>query len=313
MIVALTGATGFLGGAVLERLLGERHEVRALARRPQARRPGVTWISGDLADEDALAALVEGADAVIHVAGAINVPTRDAFHAANAEGTRLLAGKARRAGTRRFILVSSLSAREPGLSDYGWSKREGEVVLAAVAGDASEEGALDWTIVRPPAIYGPGDREMLEMFRMAARGIVLLPPSGRLSVIHADDLAELLVRLAGDRSGATSGRVFEVDDGTAGGFTHVGFARALGRAVGRRALPVSLPRLVLMAAARIDRLLRGGKAKITPDRARYFCHPDWVASPDLQVPPAFWQPGIPAATGLAVTAAAYREKGWLKS
>lgn len=301
MIVALTGATGFLGGAVLERLLDEGHGVRALARRPQAKRTGVTWVMGDLADEPALARLVEGTDAVIHVAGAINVPDRAAFHAANAEGTRLLAEASR---GKRFVLVSSLSAREPDLSDYGWSKREGERVLEGMTG-------LDWTAVRPPAIYGPGDREMLEMFRMARSGIMMLPPAGRLSIIHADDLARLLVTLAGTRGNAAAGRIYEVDDGTPGGFTHVAFAHRLGQAVGRRVLPVSLPRWAMMLAARGDRLVRGAKAKLTPDRARYFCHPDWVAAPDRAVPQDLWHPEIGADEGLAATAAGYRAKGWL--
>ncbi|HEX7872807.1 MAG TPA: NAD(P)H-binding protein [Sphingobium sp.] len=304
MKVALTGATGFLGGAVLERLLADGHGVRALTRRPQPDRAGVTWISGDLSANAALADLVTGADAVIHVAGAINVPDRAAFHAANAEGTRLIAEKARHAGVERFILVSSLSAREPQLSDYGWSKREGEHMLIGAG--------LDWTAVRPPAIYGPGDREMLEMFQMAARGLVLLPPPGRLSIIHADDLAMLLVRLAVDRTGLTSGQVYEVDDGTPGGFTHVAFAHALGRAVGKRVRTLSLPGFALMLGARIDRLARGARAKLTPDRARYFCHPDWVASPERQVPSALWRSEIGAEAGLAATAAGYRAKGWLK-
>lgn len=304
MNVALTGATGFLGGAVLERLLAKGHQVRALARRPQAERAGVVWVPGDLADHAALSSLVEGTDAVIHVAGAINVPDRDAFFAANAEGVRILAECAVASGVDRFILVSSLSAREPGLSNYGWSKREGERMLA--------DSPLDWTIVRPPAIYGPGDPEMLEMFRMAARGFVCLPPPGRLSIIHADDLARLLVRLGGDRTRANSGRVYEVDDGTPGGFTHVGFAHALGRAVGKRARAISLPRFAMMLAAWGDGLVRGSKAKMTADRARYFCHPDWVAAPDRHVPADFWQPEIPAEAGLATTAAAYRAKGWLR-
>jgi nucleoside-diphosphate-sugar epimerase len=289
---------------VLERLLADGHDVHALTRRPQPARSGVEWIAGDLADEDALATLVAGTEAVIHVAGAINVPDRTAFHAANAEGTRLLASAAQDAGAARFILVSSLSAREPGLSDYGWSKREGEGMV--------EASALDWTIVRPPAIYGPGDREMLEMFRMAARGLVMLPPAGRLSVIHADDLARLLVALAADRSGVTTNRTYEVDDGTPGGFSHVDFAVALGRAVGRRGISLSLPRFAMMLAARADRLVRGASAKLTPDRARYFCHPDWVAALAAKVPDAIWRPEIRAEPGLAATAAAYRRQGWLK-
>ncbi|CAN5145261.1 NAD-dependent epimerase/dehydratase family protein [soil metagenome] len=300
MTIALTGATGFLGGAVLERLLAEGHAVRALTRRPQPERPGVTWIAGDLADGDALGALVADVDAVIHVAGAINAPDRAAFHAANAEGTRMLAEKAGRA---RFVLVSSLSAREPQLSNYGWSKREGEVML--------ERSGLDWTIVRPPAIYGPADREMLDMFRMAARGVVMLPPAGRFSVIHADDLARLLVLLAGERSGVTAGRSYDVDDGTPGGLTHVDFAHALGRAVGRRVWPLALPRAAMMLAARGDRLVRGDKAKLTPDRVRYLCHPDWVAARERHVPSALWRPEIGAEDGLAATAAGYRAKGWL--
>lgn len=303
MNIALTGATGFLGGAVLERLLAEGHEVRALVRRPQPDRAGVRWVAGDLADGTALAALVSGADAVIHVAGAVNVADRAAFYAANAGGTRLLAEKTVEAGVRRFILVSSLSAREPQLSDYGWSKREGEHALIG--------SGLDWTIVRPPAIYGPGDREMLEMFRMAAHGFVLLPPPGRLSIIHADDLANLLVRLSEDRSAATCGQVYEVDDGTPGGFTHVAFARALGEAVGRRVRTLSLPAFVLMLAARGDRLLRGASAKLTPDRARYFCHPDWVSAKEAGVSEAVWRPVIGAHDGLAATAAGYRAKGWM--
>src|SRR3546814_14244242 len=69
----------------------------------------------------------------------------------------------------RFVHVSSLAAREPELSAYGRSKAESEKLMA--------ESGLDWAIVRPPAVYGPGDRESLELFRMAARGLVLLPPA----------------------------------------------------------------------------------------------------------------------------------------
>ena len=86
---------------------------------------------------------------------------------------------------RRFIHVSSLSAREPALSDYGWSKAKSERLVAA--------SGLDWTIIRPPAVYGPGDRETFELFKMARRGIVALPPRGRFSVIHVEDLCRLIL------------------------------------------------------------------------------------------------------------------------
>jgi nucleoside-diphosphate-sugar epimerase len=300
MKIALTGATGFLGGSVLTRLLVREHSVRALARRQQRDRLGVEWVSGDLSNSAALGSLVAHCDAVIHVAGAVNAPDRGAFAEANVEGTRRLVEAAARGGIRRFVLVSSLSARMPGLSDYGWSKRAGEIVV--------ERSGLDWTIVRPPAIYGPGDVAMLELFKAARTGIVPLPPPGRLSVIEADDLADLLVRLVEGGAQATVGQVFEVDDGTPGGWTHAAFARALGRAVGRRhVLPVSLPRWALMTAAR-SRLIDG----LTVDRARYFCHPDWVADPARAVPQDIWSPQVATEAGLAATAAAYRAKGWIR-
>ena len=112
---------------------------------------------------------------------------------------------ARAAGVRRFIHISSLAAREPDLSDYGWSKAKAERVVAA--------SGLDWTIVRPPAVYGPGDRETFELFKMARRGLVALPPKGRFSVLHVEDLCRLILALV-DRPD-TFLQTYEPDDGRA--------------------------------------------------------------------------------------------------
>lgn len=302
MHIAVTGGTGFVGRHLL-RIAGERgHAVRALARRPQDAAPGVEWIAGALDDTAALARLVDGVDAVIHVAGVVNVPTRDGFVAGNVTGTQGVIDAALAAGVRRLIHVSSLSAREPDLSDYGWSKAQSETVVQA--------SRLDWTIVRPPAVYGPGDREMLDLFRMARRGIVTLPPSGgRLSLIEASDLARLLLDLV--PADEAVGRIYEPDDGRAGGWSHAEFARAIGTAVGRRVLPVSTPPAILRLGARIDRLARGDAAKLTADRVRYFCHPDWVVTPAARPSAAIWQPAIETMAGLKATADAYRAAGWL--
>src|SRR3546814_10919051 len=96
---------------------------------------------------------------------------------------------ARKAGLRRFIHISSLEAREPELSAYGWSKAKSERLVAA--------SGLEWTIIRPPAVYGPGDRETLELLRMARRGFVALPTPGRFSVIQVEDLCRLLLAVIG--------------------------------------------------------------------------------------------------------------------
>lgn len=275
--------------------------MRALTRRPQPDEPHVLWIDGALDRQGSLAALVEGAEAVIHVAGVINAPDRAGFHAGNVAGTAAIVAAARDKGIRRFLHVSSLAAREPGLSDYGWSKAESEEVV--------KTSGLDWTIVRPPAIYGPGDREMLELFRMAAKGVVLLPPGGRLSLIEVGDLARLMLDLI--PAPESHGRTYEPDDGVAQGWDHRDFARALGQAVGRPILPLSTPAALLRAASRIEAFARPGRAKLTADRVRYFCHPDWVVSGHAFPPPDIWVPKVETRAGLKATADWYRAEGWL--
>ena len=301
-VIALTGGTGFVGGATIAVALAAGHQVRALTRRTQPPRQGITWVEGALDRPDSLARLCAGADAALHIAGVVNAPDRAGFVAGNITGTAAMITAARGAGISRFIHVSSLAAREPGLSNYGWSKAEAEARVAA--------SGLEWIMVRPPAVYGPGDTEMLDLFRMARRGLVLLPPRGRISVVHVTDLARLLVALAagaGDRHA-----VYEVDDGEPQGWSHAGFADALGEAVGRKVRTLHAPKLALYMAARGDRLLRGGKAKLTPDRARYLAHSDWTADRAHRPPRDLWYPDIPTRQGLANTARWYRAQGWIK-
>ncbi|HEX4695818.1 SDR family oxidoreductase [Sphingomonas sp.] len=299
-VIALTGGTGFVGSHVIDRMLATGYQLRALARRPQPEREGVTWIAGALDDTATLATLVAGADAVLHVAGVINAPDRAGFAAGNIEGTRNVIAAAQVAGVRRFIQVSSLAAREPGLSDYGWSKAEADKLLMA--------SDLDWTIVRPPAIFGPRDQEMLELFRFAKWHAVPLPPAGgRASVIAVEDLARLLVMLP--VSNALTRTIVEPDDGHPDGWDHRDLARAIGAAMGKRVLPLPLPRVVLRVMSSLDRLFRGKKAKLTADRVRYFCHRDWASH--ARPPSDIWAPQADTPAALAATAAWYRAQGLL--
>lgn len=299
-ILAITGGTGFVGTRLIDVALQAGHQVRALTRRDQPAREGVTWIRGDLNDTAALALLCQAADAVIHVAGVVNAPDRAGFAAGNIDGVANMLAAARGAGVSRFVHVSSLAAREPDLSAYGWSKAEGDRLV--------QQSGLDWTIVRPPAIYGPGDLEMLELFRLARWRLALLPPGGRLSVIEVGDLGRLLLALADTQACQA---ILDADDGREGGWSHEEFARAISAAVGKRVLTIALPRPLMMAGARLDRLLRGKKAKLTPDRVDYFCHPDWVADPAHRPPANLWKPAIDTPTGLADTAGWYRAHGLL--
>ena len=278
------------------------HEVRALTRRPQPPRRGVDWIAGDLADAGALAALVEGAEALIHVAGAKTSRDPAVLQAGNVAGTLAVIEAARRAGTPRLLCVSSLAAREPGLSEYGGSKARAEKLVAA--------SGIDWTIIRPPAIYGPRDKDMLDLFRAARWGVVPMPREGAASLIHVDDLAALLLALLPGGE-AVTGKVFEPDDGKRGGWRHRELARAIGWAVGRRPLVWGLSSAALHRAARFDTAIRRSRAKMTADRAGYFAHPDWVVSLGRRVPGDLWTPQVPTREGLKATAQWYREQGWM--
>lgn len=301
MILALTGGTGFVGQAVLDEAARRGVAVRALARKPQGARAGVEWVQGDLADEAALGTLVTGADAVLHIAGVTNAPDLAGFLAANFAGTEAVIEAARAAGVARFIHVSSLAVREPGLSDYGRSKLLGE--------EAARTSGLDWMVVRPPAVYGPRDREAFELFRLARRGFLPMPRAGRASYIHVDDLARLLLALL--PKDTASERIFEPDDGKPGGWDHEEFAAALGRAVGCKVRVLRVPAWALRLGARIDRLVRGKGAHLTLDRVGYMVHPDWVANPARKPPAELWTPLIPTPDGLAATAQWYRSQGWL--
>jgi len=299
--LAITGGTGFVGARLLEAAVAAGHQVRGLTRRTMAPMPGVEWISGALDQPDTLQALIGGMDAVIHVAGVISGRTAADFDRCNVDGTRAVLAAASAARVGRFVHVSSLAAREPQLSLYGASKAKSEELVA--------QSSVAWAVVRPPAVYGPGDKETLELFKMAKRGLVLLPPAGRLSLIHVDDLAALLLALAAP--GAPSGVTIEPDDGRRGGWTHKAFAAALADTFDRRAAIFSVPAGLMKLAARADGLVRGDSAKLTIDRAAYFSHPDWVVDAAKAVPTEFWKAQITTPQGLAATAAWYRAQGWL--
>ena len=301
MKLAITGATGFVGSHLVDAALAAGHEVIALTRRDQSARDGVTWVLGDLNNIPALERLVNGTDAVIHVAGVISAQSAAAFEKGNVEGTLAMLAAATAGGVRRFVHVSSLAAREPGLSLYGASKARSEELVHG--------SGLDWAIVRPPAVYGPGDKETLELFRMAKLGLMLMPPKGHVSVIHVHDLARLLLALTPEA--APSKLLIEADDGKAGGWSHRDFARALGVAVGKRPAIVSSPGVLLRMAARADQLFRRHKAKLTVDRAAYFSHRNWVVEPKRAAPPSLWRPEIATLEGLCETACWYRAQGWL--
>lgn len=299
----MTGGTGFVGGHAIAAARARGHEVRALARSEQPARDGVSWVRGDLSDPGALRRLVEGADAVVHVAGVVNARTPAGFFEANVKGT---AAMRRAAGALPFVHVSSLAAREPQLSRYGASKRQAEDVVRGCAGP--------WVMVRPPGVYGPGDRELLALFRAVKAGLVPLP-SGVAAMIFGPDLGECLVALAEDLAGPAraAGGVFEVDDGSPG-LSQAELARLIAAALGRRVLVMPVPGFALRLGAAVDTArarASGGLPKLSFDRARYLAHPDWSTDSRAIRALGLWAPTVGLADGLRRTADWYRAEGLL--
>lgn len=301
MTIAVTGGTGFVGTRFIDIATAAGLEVRALTRRPQRPQRQVQWVDGSLADADALRRLVTGCNSVVHIAGVLNARDPADFESGNVEGTLAMLAASTAAGITRFVHVSSLAAREPKLSKYGASKARSEELVRG--------SGLDWVIVRPPAVYGPGDRETLELFRMAKLRLMLLPPKGRVSVIHVGDLSRLLLALAG--TGEPSRTILEPDDDRPSGWSHKELAQAIGRAVGRGNLSLSMPGPMLKLGAMLDQLVRRERAKLSADRAAYFSHRDWVVNPDRRPSPDLWRPQVETEQGLAETAAWYEREGWL--
>ena len=300
MRVAVTGASGFIGRHVLPLLAEAGHATVSLWRRGTA--PIGATVQGDLDDADALRRLVEGADLVLHVAGLVRCARPIAFDVVNREGTRRVAGAARAAGVERLILVSSLAARHPSVSAYARSKALAE----AEAGTAYGESL---TIVRPPAVYGPGDRATLPIFAGIARGHLVVPAKReqRFSLIHVLDLARLIARLV---VGPTSRASFEPDDG-AGGRGWLGLAAEARRTLGWEVRATLLPRRVALPIAKLCDLaawLTGRSMPLSSDKLGELYYPNWVAG---GVAPSGWAPQIPFERGLRDTLAWYRGHGWI--
>jgi nucleoside-diphosphate-sugar epimerase len=307
-VVAVTGATGFIGPPLVNALARRGFKLRLLVRRwsplPSLAGVDAELVLGDLMDETALKRLVEGAGAVVHAAGLIKARRASDFMMVNRDGTALLSAFT---PDIRLVLLSSLAAREPQLSPYAASKRAAEEVVSGRSGP--------WLTVRAPAVYGPGDRETLAYFRMASRGIALQPwlPDARLSLIHVADLAEAVALLV-DKPPEPA--LFEIDDGREGAYLYRDMARAAGKALGRRVWPVAVPRPVMDGVATMNRVLQalGGPVQIlNGHKVNEIFHRDWCVHDRRLAAAVPWHARYGLEEGFGDTVAWYRRHGWLRN
>jgi nucleoside-diphosphate-sugar epimerase len=301
--IALTGATGFIGNRVARRLAANGYKLQALNRTTSDRSRllglKIHWVEGALEDLDSLKRLVRGVDAVIHCAGAVRGATQAHFNRLNVDGVaRLVQAVSDQHLVPRFLLISSLAARQPEISPYAASKRQGEVVLSAQCGQ------IPWTVYRPPAVYGPGDRELLPLIKWMARGIAFVLGSGsmRFSMLFVDDLAEAIQQWLLDDG--LQGKIFELHDGYAGGYCWQDVIETIERLGTRRVRRVHVPIAGVQVAATLNFIaarLLGYLPMLTPAKLRELRYPNWVAENEAITRETGWIPHVSLEEGLRRT------------
>ncbi len=288
-------------------LAEEGWRIRVLARRdpidPLWRELVPEVVVGDVSNGPALSRLCAGADVVIHAAGLVKARSRAAFDAVNVEGARQVAVAAAEAA--HIVLVSSLTAREPGLSHYSASKHAGEVAMAQIIGNRL-------TVARPCAIYGPGDRELLAVFQ-AADSLPMLPilsATGRIAMIHVEDAARQIVALCSEHP---QGWTYELSDARIDGYFWRELMAEAARACGTSPRLVAIPPAVIQAIGITNDFtkLLGGTPMLTSAKARELLHENWAIAPD-QGPACSPTPIYDLKSGFAQTVAWYRTAAWMK-
>ena len=306
MRVAITGAAGFIGRALVRRFESDGWDVQAIVRRD--------FESGSL-DR-----LVADADVVVHAAGATRAPTRARLIASNVGLTERVLDAARRAGVARVVFISSQAAAGPSpsvdeqltedadprpIEAYGRSKLEAERLV--------RDAGIGAVILRPAAVYGPHDKDFLAMFRLAARGFAVHPGNRAqwISIAHVDDVARG-VALASTHPGAIGQTFFLANEDP---IQWCDLFRAAARCAGRSLrADIELPRWLVRAAAGagdVMSLATGRASLATSGKVALAAPPFWTCSSGKLRRELGISPQIPLERGLAETWAWYREHRWL--
>jgi len=319
----VTGGTGFIGSHLVDHLLLRGCEVRCLVRDRSRLRwlqgKPVSIVEGDLGSRSQIQEAASGTDAVFHLAGVTAAGSWSVYRKVNAVGSRSVAAASlsARQPPDVFVYMSSLAAVGPGRShevvteshvphpvtDYGRSKLEGERML-------SEMGPLPLVVVRPPAVYGPRDREMYPLFKLASKGILpVFNPASRISFIHVEDLVDGVV------GAAQKGRLGETYF-----LTHPSpvdakaLPQLMGEALGRRVRALKVPVTVLKTAAAVSETwgrLTGTMPVFNRDKVSELIAEGLACTWEKAQREFGFKAGLDLAEGLLETVKWYREQEWL--
>ena len=244
-------------------------------------------VAVDITDVEKLSGIIAESSAVLYCAGSVRGRKPADFETANVRGVEAMISALELAPhPPPMLLLSSLAASRPQLSDYAHSKFAGEQLLY-------DKPLLSWTIIRPPAVYGPGDREMLPLLKMVRRGLLVHtgPRDQRLSLLHVDDLTSAIISWI-PVSRQCLHKTYSIDDGTTGGYSW----KAIGDAVsGGSYRTLRLPRFLLNLTARANLLMSslfGYMPMLTPGKVRELVEPEWLCDNSEFTGTSGWKPRL---------------------
>lgn len=321
MKALVTGATGFIGSHLVDELIKRGYQVTCLVRTTSS----LKWIEGldvelaygDCGDEGSLASISGEFDYVFHLAGLTKAKREEDFLCANARGTENLLKTlvTRTRGVRRFVYLSSLAAVGPSpdgialdetapprpVSGYGRSKLEGEIITLRY------QDKIPVTIIRPPAVYGPRDKDFYLFFKMVKRGFYPYWGKCYYSLLYVDDLIRGLLQAA--KQGGAADGVYFLTDGQI--YSNDDIVNEISQALNSRAVRVPVPRTLLPVIAGLGARLGNGLSIINADKMREARHAHWVCDSRRAASELGYVPKVMIKEGIKWTADWYRIHQWL--
>lgn len=320
MKVLVTGATGFIGSHLTDALIREGFDVTCLVRNPSNTRfidgMNVNIIKGDCTDKESLSGAVKGVDYIFHVAGLTKACSEADFFNVNVKGTENIvqATLKNNSNIKRFVYLSSLAAAGPScdgnpiteeskpspVSVYGKTKLEGEKIVL------SNKGNMPVTVIRPPAVYGPRDRDLLIFFKMIKLGLIPYWGKCYYSFLYVEDLINGIILSALNKD--AEGEIFFMSDGKI--YSNDDIIQAISDALQKKPMRLSIPKFIMPLFGFISEKVKGANI-INTDKIKEMRHSYWICDTTKSIQRLKFEPKVTIKEGAKWTANWYRIHQWL--